>query len=411
MHRSGTTPRHRWLGIALCAVLLSSTFGLPGGGRAALADDIADKRAEAGKVAEELEAQGERVSILAERLNQAQLQADKLAGQVRVAEAELAAADREVAAVRSRLRQRAVASYVGGGRTAGELPIQQLLDSGSANDLVVRRAYVSSIAGTERATADTLDAAQEQRRVRRADLDAAQQSAKGVLDDVAAQRKAAAAAAAERRATLDRVQGELGALVEAEQARRAAEEQKRVEAELAARQAREEAARAAAKAEQEREAATRRTTTTTTAARPPAVTIPLLGGDDEGGGPAPVDGPARPPAAGGAAAVAEARRQLGKPYEYGSPGPDSFDCSGLTSWAWRAAGRSLPHSSAAQYGATIRVPVSEIEVGDLVFYGKPIHHVGIYAGDGQMVEASETGTPVRMASIFRRDLVGVGRVG
>ena len=57
------------------------------------------------------------------------------------------------------------------------------------------------------------------------------------------------------------------------------------------------------------------------------------------------------------------------------------------------------------------MPVSQIQPGDLVFYGSPIHHVGIYAGDGQMVEASETGTPVRMASIFRGDLVGVGRVG
>lgn len=109
--------------------------------------------------------------------------------------------------------------------------------------------------------------------------------------------------------------------------------------------------------------------------------------------------------------MAEARRQLGKPYEYGASGPDSFDCSGLTMWAWRAGKRSLPHSSQAQYAATRRVPLDEVEPGDLLFYGDPIHHVGIYAGDGMMVEASQTGTPVRMASIYRRDMVGVGRVG
>ncbi len=325
-----------------------------------------------------------------------------------MAEGELAAADKEFAAVRGRLKDRAVASYMGGGRGARELPIQQLLDSGSANDLVVRRAYVSSVAGTEVATADMLDAAQEQRRVQRAHLDAAQQSAERVLDDVAAQRKAAAAAAAERKATLERVQGELGELVAAEQARRAAEEEKRVQAELAARQAREEAARSAARAEREREEAARRSTTTT-APRLPSITVPLANSDESD--PPADEERARPPAPGGATAVAEARRHLGKPYEYGSPGPDSFDCSGLTSFAWRAAGRSLPHSSVAQYGATIHVPVSQIEVGDLIFYGTPIHHVGLYAGDGLMVEASETGTPVRMASIFRRDLVGVGRVG
>ncbi|MEY2478502.1 MAG: peptidoglycan DL-endopeptidase CwlO, partial [Actinomycetota bacterium] len=89
---------------------------------------------------------------------------------------------------------------------------------------------------------------------------------------------------------------------------------------------------------------------------------------------------------------------------------DSFDCSGLTSFAWRAGGRSLPHSSRAQWSATTRVAISALQPGDLVFYGEPIHHVGIYVGSGQMVEASETGTPVRYASIHRKDLVGAGRV-
>ena len=394
-------------------MLVSTLLGMGGGARPALGDAIADKKAEAERIARDLEAQGERVSILAEQLNQAQLKADQLGTQVRVAEGELAAADHEVAAVRGRLRDRAVASYVGGGHSTGELPIGQLLDSGSANDLVVRQTYASAVAGRERATVDMLDAAQEQRRAQRARLDLAQRSAEVVLDQVGAQRRAAAAAASERKVTLERVQGELGALVEAEQARRAAEEAKRVQAELAARQAREEAARtAAAKADRDRAEAARRATTTTSQGL--TATLPQIGtGADEPAGPPAdaVDEPVRPVASGAAAAVAEARRQLGKPYEFGSPGPDSFDCSGLTSYAWRAGGRSLPHSSAAQYGATSRVPVDRIEPGDLVFYGSPIHHVGIYAGDGQMVEASETGTPVRMASIYRHDLVGVGRVG
>ncbi|HSH61670.1 MAG TPA: NlpC/P60 family protein, partial [Acidimicrobiales bacterium] len=101
----------------------------------------------------------------------------------------------------------------------------------------------------------------------------------------------------------------------------------------------------------------------------------------------------------------------GKPYRWGAAGPDSFDCSGLTLWAWRAGGKSLPHSSRAQFSATSRVPLSQIQPGDLVFYGSPIHHMGIYVGGGTMVEASQTGTPVRYASIYRRDMVGVGRVG
>lgn len=123
-----------------------------------------------------------------------------------------------------------MASYVGGGQSAGELSIELLLTSGSATDLVERQAYVSSAAGQEQATVDMLGAAQSQRRAHKARLDLAQQSATVLLADVAAQRKAASVAASERKATLDRVQGELATLVEAEQARRAAEEAKKAQA-------------------------------------------------------------------------------------------------------------------------------------------------------------------------------------
>ncbi|MEO6121728.1 MAG: NlpC/P60 family protein, partial [Acidimicrobiales bacterium] len=193
-------------------------------------------------------------------------------------------------------------------------------------------------------------------------------------------------------------------------------EARQARAEVESRQARE---RAAAQAR----LAARATSTTTTAPRrvatptptptpaPPSVSVPeSLPPEAPAETPAGVATPVRPPAAGGEAAVAEAKRQLGKPYEYGSPGPDSFDCSGLTSHAWRAAGKSLPHSSQMQMAITVKVAIDEIQVGDLIFYGSPVHHVGLYAGGGQMVEASQTGTPVRMASIYRRDLVGVGRV-
>ena len=80
-------------------------------------------------------------------------------------------------------------------------------------------------------------------------------------------------------------------------------------------------------------------------------------------------------------------------------------------FAWAAAGRSLPHSSRSQYASTTRVPVSQIKPGDLVFFGSPIHHVGMYVGNGQMVEAPHRGASVKTAPIFRSGLVGVGRVG
>ena len=409
------------MGTALGVAVLCSSLGLAGGrpiapASAAPADDLADKRAEAERLARDLEEQGTRISVLAERLNQARIEAGAVEERVRAAEGELAAAEQQLATVRGRLRDHAVATYVRGER----LPVEQLLLSGSANDVVVWRTYVSTVAGRQRAAIDSLDRAQEARREQRAHLETARASARAALARVETERRGAEEAAAARRATLAKVQGEVAALVEEETRRRAEEEARRVQAELAERQAREQAARAeaarrAAAQEAARRAAAEEAARTTTTARLPvprlaATTTTTTTTAERNGEAAPVSA-VRPPAPGAAAAVAEAKAQLGKPYEWGADGPDSFDCSGLTQWAWKAGGRTLPHSSVAQYSATVRVPVSEVQPGDLLFYGSPIHHVGIYAGDGQMVEASETGTPVRMRSIYRSDLVGVGRVG
>lgn len=109
-------------------------------------------------------------------------------------------------------------------------------------------------------------------------------------------------------------------------------------------------------------------------------------------------------------AVALAMAQLGKPYVWAAEGPGAFDCSGLTLYAWRAAGKRLPHSSRIQYATTTRVPLSQRQPGDLLFFGRPIHHVGMYIGNDQMVEAPHRRARVRVKSIFRRDFVGVGRV-
>jgi cell wall-associated NlpC family hydrolase len=108
-------------------------------------------------------------------------------------------------------------------------------------------------------------------------------------------------------------------------------------------------------------------------------------------------------------AVQAALSQVGKPYVWGAAGPNSYDCSGLTMWSWAHAGVSLPHSSAAQYSVTARVSTSALEPGDLVFYYSPIHHVAMYIGNGQMVEAPYTGASVRVVPLRTSDLVGAGR--
>jgi peptidoglycan DL-endopeptidase CwlO len=110
------------------------------------------------------------------------------------------------------------------------------------------------------------------------------------------------------------------------------------------------------------------------------------------------------PAASGrvSTALAWAYAQLGKPYHYGGAGPRSFDCSGLTMRAFAAAGISLPHSAAAQQHDGRRVPLSQLQPGDLVFWGNPAYHVGIYVGGGRIIDAPHTGTDVQIQALWGR---------
>ena len=78
-------------------------------------------------------------------------------------------------------------------------------------------------------------------------------------------------------------------------------------------------------------------------------------------------------------------------------------------WAWGHAGVSLPHSSQAQYGSGQHVSRADIQPGDLVFFGSPIHHVGMYVGNGNMIDAPQTGDVVKIQSAFRGDYVGAVR--
>src|SRR5687767_970847 len=369
----------RATGLLVACLVVAASAPLP-----ASADPIAEKKAEAERIAAELEEHGRRISVLAEEVNNARIEAERIEAEAAAAAAELARAEQEVTASERRLKEQAVNAYIRGGR----LPAVQAIVTGSADEVGVRREYVRTVMSQEQDALGALRVAREERSARKATLDSTRQAAREALAVVEGSRRAAAAAEAQQRATLSRVQGELAALVEADRKRREEEAARRAREELARRQAAEEAERRRRQAAEEEARRTRAPGTVT---------------------PAPSQ-PSRPPAPGAAAAVEEAKRQLGKPYEWGAAGPDSFDCSGLTQWSWKAGGRSLPHSSQAQYSATSRVGLNHLQPGDLVFYGSPIHHVGIYVGDGQMVEASETGKPVRYASIFRRDYAGAGRV-
>ena len=121
--------------------------------------------------------------------------------------------------------------------------------------------------------------------------------------------------------------------------------------------------------------------------------------------------PAPAPNASAQTAVDAALSQVGKPYRWAAAGPDAYDCSGLTMWAWAQAGVSLPHNSGMQQDAITPVSQSELQPGDLIFFGSPVHHVAMYIGNGQMVEAPYTGQFVRVVSSSRSDFAGAGRPG
>ncbi|MFF4502374.1 NlpC/P60 family protein [Streptomyces sp. NPDC001401] len=99
-------------------------------------------------------------------------------------------------------------------------------------------------------------------------------------------------------------------------------------------------------------------------------------------------------------ALAFARAQIGKPYVWGATGPDSYDCSGLTQAAWKAAGVSLPRTTYDQVNAGTTVSLTDAQPGDLIFFYDDISHVGIYIGNGMMIHAPKPGAYVREESVY-----------
>ena len=110
--------------------------------------------------------------------------------------------------------------------------------------------------------------------------------------------------------------------------------------------------------------------------------------------------PAPAPAGNSAAAtaVAAALSKEGAAYVYGAAGPNAFDCSGLTSWAWAQAGVSIPRTSSGQGGLPV-VALSELQPGDVVTYYSPVSHVAMYIGGGQVIHASTESRPVYITSV------------
>ncbi|WP_406497389.1 NlpC/P60 family protein [Streptomyces sp. NBC_00846] len=117
----------------------------------------------------------------------------------------------------------------------------------------------------------------------------------------------------------------------------------------------------------------------------------------------------RPPSRAGDEAVKYAIGQVGKPYVWGAEGPDSFDCSGLTSQAWAKAGRGIPRTSQEQWRQLPKVPLNALRPGDLVIYFPKATHVALYIGNGLVVQAPRPGAQVKVSPVASNPLLGAVR--
>jgi cell wall-associated NlpC family hydrolase len=126
-------------------------------------------------------------------------------------------------------------------------------------------------------------------------------------------------------------------------------------------------------------------------------------------------GTAAAPTVEAARAIQAARSRLGSPYVWGATGPSTFDCSGLTQWAYLQAGLVIPRTSRQQYAGLRHVPLDQLAPGDLVFYAtdvtdpSTIHHVGMYLGAGLSIYAPETGDVVKVGAVGYGRIIGAAR--
>jgi cell wall-associated NlpC family hydrolase len=379
---SSPTRRRRATRVAAVAALLTvaATAGLSGSpAGASPRDELAQKQRLAGELEAKLSATNERISVLDEQYNQAQLAIEAASDGIADTQRRFDAATSRSEALKVQLRARAAALYVGSGNGSPA----DVLDLDDVGELSSRSKYGAAAADEDEGLIDDLTVAKEQLDAARAEFERARADGESRQASLSSTRADIDRAQRDQQALLADVQGDVADLVAQLEAEQRAEEEARARAE-AQRRARTDAAPRAAPA--------------------------ASGGKSRGSRPGPpVVAPA--PNGGARTAVDTALAQLGKPYRYAAVGPGSFDCSGLTMYAWAAAGVRLPHSSAAQYAGLPHVAQDQLAPGDLLFYGSPIHHVGMYIGNGQYVHAPQTGDVVKVSTIFRRDYAGAARPG
>lgn len=349
-----------------------------------------DKEHEAATAAEEL-SEAELASVAASAALTAATQAATEA-QLAAADAQSVAtaallasdnADRTAADYRVMMDDFVSSSFDGGSPSS----VTALLDADSAEDLLDRMAALDQVAADSDQTMTVALAAQDA---------AAEASALAATASVVAAASAETAAAAEAdaaTASKDAVTAQEAATAKKVQVDAAVAEFQQLYYQLSAEER--AAAAAEAAAAQQQSDLLRAERTAATPADPTSEASPGT----------PSSSPAVPFTASGGTAIGQqaveaALSRVGMAYVWGATGPNSFDCSGLTSWAWAQAGVTIPRTSRAQAGLQT-VPLDQLQPGDLITYYSPVSHVAMYIGDGQIVHASNSRQPVLVTTVDR----------
>jgi cell wall-associated NlpC family hydrolase len=333
-HREGSAISSRHLIAAVLAVSLLMSAA------PAAAAPIASKRAEAERIKAEIDKLDEKMDIAVEDYNEANFHYSELKDRVAKNQSRLKELNAQIATLQTSLEVRADSMYRSG--PLGTLDV--LLGAASFEDFATTWDLLNQWNEQEAASAAKLRSNRDQVREVEVDLEDGRSQAKAQLALVDSRRRAITADLARRASLLKGVEAEIAQL----------------EAEARARAL----------------AAARR--------RQPRKTSGGSSGWDWGS-------PTKAPRG---AVVTIARRYLGRPYHWAASGPGSFDCSGFTMFVYAQVGVRLPHSSRAQISAGQRVSRANMQPGDLVFFGRPIHHVGIYVGGGMFIHSPRTGDVV-----------------
>jgi cell wall-associated NlpC family hydrolase len=307
-----------------------------------------------------------KLEILGEEYDQAQSRGATLAAQISVDRKAIASAESTVQKDKTNLHAQALDAYVDAGATTG----LSAVFSANSNALPLQQTYLGIAESNLSTAVVSLQNSERRLAAREATLTTARTQANSAASTLTNSQEAASGVESQLSSTLASVKGNLSAAVDQEENAQAAAQAAEAAAQATAQQA---AAQATADGGAPGASGT------------PATTAPGGTGDDPGD-----------------AALKAAETQLGVPYVWAGASPGAgFDCSGLAMWAWGQAGVNLPHSAEGQYEDTERVPFSQLEPGDLIFYasGDYVYHVVMYAGGGQVIQAIETGTNIQITPI------------